>query len=345
MSSVISRPAFRHWLWPCLLSILSLLIVPAALAATPSLPESGQFPVTKVLIQDEKSVFATVESLKVIPARVRISGTVAEIQVEEGDLVEGGQVIGNVGDEKLALQILSLESRITGLEAQRAQAGKDLKRIEQLLPSGAVSQAGFDTARTAFEVADNALKAATAERDVIRRQLGEGAVLAPVSGRVLNVPITAGTVVMPGEVLAVVAEEDYVLRLEIPERHAGYMKVGDPVRIDSAELGTGVAIEGKITRIYPQIKEGRVFADARVEGLGNYFVGQRIGVWIPAGVREALVIPPEFIVTRGGIDFVRLMAPGGETMEVAVQRGHSTSQGVEILSGLREGDNLKLPSP
>lgn len=330
---------------PVLMCCLFWQLIQADAAPTPVTTETETLKVSKTLVQDRKSVFATVESLRVVPARVRISGTVAELRVVEGDRVESGQVIGNVGDEKLALQILSLESRITGLNAQRAQAETDLQRLETLLPSGAVSRSALDNARTAFKVADNALAATVAERDVIRRQLSEGAVLAPVTGRILEVPLTAGTVVMPGEVLAVVAEENYVLRLEVPERHAGFMAVGDPVRIDTAELGPGADSEGQISRIYPRINEGRVFADARVNGLGNYFVGQRIRVWIPAGERPALLVPERFITTRGGMDFVLLRETGGEEREIAVQRGRRTDQGIEILSGLREGDRLELPLP
>ena len=45
---------------------------------------------------------------------------------------------------------------------------------------------------------------------------------------------------------------------------------------------------GTITLIYPQIEEGRVVADAKVADLGNYFVGDRVRVWISAGTRAGL---------------------------------------------------------
>ena len=48
---------------------------------------------------------------------------------------------------------------------------------------------------------------------------------------------------------------------------------------------------GRITLVYPQIQDGRVIADAAVPGLGSYFVGQRIPVWISAGERMSYVIP------------------------------------------------------
>lgn len=327
---------------------LMVSVIPFLLAGQTAIAASLEvepYVVEKSVIHDEKSVFASVESLKVIPARVRISGTVAEIRFSEGDSVASSQVIGNVGDEKLALQLLSLDSRLTGLTAQRSQARKDLKRMESLFPSGAIAQASLDAARTGFDVADNALKAATAERDVLRRQLSEGAVLSPVTGRILSVPLTPGAVVMPGEVFATVAEENFILRLEIPERHARYMKLGHPVRIDAPDMGEGVAPQGKIIKIYPRIENGRVYADARVDGLGNYFVGQRIRVWVPAGSRDGVVIPGAYLTTRGGVDYVRVESAGGEAFDVAVQRGKALGDGIEILSGLQIGDRIRAPLP
>ena len=58
------------------------------------------------------------------------------------------------------------------------------------------------------------------------------------------------------------------------------LKAGDPIRIDGDELGTAAPRFGKIGLVYPQIEDGRVVADAIVEGLGDYFVGERVRVWI-----------------------------------------------------------------
>ena len=90
------------------------------------------FVVTPSAVPDQKAVFATVESRRVVPGRSRIGGTVAALAVKEGDHVELGQVIATVGDEKLALQMKSLDAQIAGLEAQLAQAQTDLARAEDL---------------------------------------------------------------------------------------------------------------------------------------------------------------------------------------------------------------------
>ena len=88
-------------------------------------------------LADEKAVFATVESPNVVPARARIGGTVASLSVHQGDAVTQGQVIAVVGDEKLLLQINSLDAQIAGLQSQLAQAQIDFTRAETLFRQGA----------------------------------------------------------------------------------------------------------------------------------------------------------------------------------------------------------------
>ena len=186
--------------------------------------------------------------------------------------MEGGQVIATVGDEKIARQMKSLDAQIAGLEAQLAKAQADLSRAESLVERGTIPRVRLDEARTAADVANNALRARVAERSVVEQQLTEGQVLAPTAGRVLKVPYTVGAVVLPGETVATIAEKNFVLRLRVPERHARFLKAGDAVRIDGDEIGQSGARFGKIKLVYPQIEDGQVVADATVDGLGDYFV-------------------------------------------------------------------------
>lgn len=306
------------------------------------------FTVAPTMVGDEKAVFATVESANVVPARARIGGTVARLAVTYGDHVDRGQTVATIGDEKLILQMKSLDAQIAALDAQLAQAQTDLARAESLFERGTIPRTRLDEARTAFNVATNSRRARVAERSVIEQQLAEGNVLAPTSGRVLTVPVTPGTVVLPGEPVATVAEQNFVLRLRVPERHARFLKVGDPVRLDGEELGREGPQFGVIRLVYPQIEDGRVVADAMVEGFGDYFVNERIRVWVSGGERTAFVVPARFVTTRFGIDYVRILRNGNAAGEVPVQRGRAQPSpgmpdGLEILSGLRAGDRLVQP--
>jgi RND family efflux transporter MFP subunit len=329
-------------------AIGALVLVAFGVASATAHAAEEFFDVTSSAVPDEKAVFATIESRRVVPGRSRIGGTVAAISVKEGDHVDLGQVIATVGDDKLALQMKSLDAQIAGLEAQLAQTQTDLARAEDLFQKGIAPKTRLDEARTASNVAGNALRARTAERSVIQQQLAEGNVLAPAAGRVLKVPLTAGTVVMPGDPVAMIAEQHFVMRLRVPERHARLMKAGDPVRIDGDDPGTSAQRYGKISLVYPQIEDGRVVADAAVEGLGDYFVNERIRVWIAAGQRTAFVVPARFITTRFGVDYVRIRSAANVDTDVPVQRGRPAPNrdmpdGIEILSGLNASDRLVRP--
>jgi RND family efflux transporter MFP subunit len=318
-----------------------------ALAALGPASAEDVFVVMPQTVPDQKAVFATVESRRIVPARARIGGTVAELDVKEGDHVELGQVVASVGDEKIALQMKSLDAQIAGLEAQLAQAKTDLARTEDLVGKGTLPRTRLDETRTAFTVASNAMQARIAERSVIAQQLAEGSVLAPAAGRVLKVPLTTGTVILAGESVADIAEQDFVLRLRVPERYARFLKAGDPIRLDADELGQSGSRFGTIQLVYPRIEDGRVVADALVEGLGDYFVSERVRVWVSAGDRPAFIVPATYITTRFGVDYVKLRGAGPD-IDVPVQRGRELPQpgmpdGIEILSGLNAGDRLVRP--
>jgi RND family efflux transporter MFP subunit len=325
-----------------------LAIVALAVAVASAARAQTTFNVALADLTDEKAVFATVESPNVVPARARIGGTVVSLSVRQGDVVTQGQVIAVIGDDKLLLQINSLDAQIAGLQSQLAQAQSDLVRAETLYRQGAGPRTTMDQARTALEVASSTLRARTAERAVAQQNLEEGQVLAPVAGRVLTVPLTRGSVVLNGDTIATIGEQPFMLRLRIPERHALYLKPGDPIRLAAQQLGAEHGASGTITLVYPQIEEGRVVADAKVTELGNYFVGDRVLVWINAGTRQGYVVPDGFVETRFGLDYVRLRRPDGSVIETPVQRGDrrgSTAlpDGLEILSGVRSGDVLVHP--
>ncbi len=348
--SFMMQQARRRKRRPCSSTLIKVAGLAVAMMSGWSAPvlAGDTFAVALTRISDEKPVFATVETPRPIPARVRTGGTVAQLIVKEGDMVTAGQIIATIGDEKLVLQMKALDAQIAGLEAQFAKAQADLARAESLFERGTIPRVRLDDARTAADLASTALRSRIAERSVIKQQLTEGQVLAPAAGRVLKVPLTVGAVVMPGEAVAIIAEKNFVLRLRVPERHARFLKAGDSVRVDGAEIGQSGPLFGSVILVYPQIEDGRVIADAVVEGLGDYFVSERVRVWVSGGDRQAYVVPARFIATRFGIDYARVKADGHRLIDVPVQRGRERPSpdmpdGIEILSGLRAGDQLVLP--
>lgn len=317
-----------------LLNLLALaaFMVPAAAA---------EYVVTPGMVDDRKAVFGTVESVHETQARARISGTLVELSVVEGDRVSAGQRIALVQDPKLVLQLAEIDARLKSLQAQHDQAQLDYNRMERLRKTGTVPQAQYDQARTNLNVVIGQIAAMQASRGLVLEQQAEGAVLAPVSGRILKVSMITGTVVMPGEAIATLATQTYVLRLYLPERHARFIKAGDPVQVGARGLSSTAEElrEGHIRLVYPELDHGRVVADVEVAGLGDFFVGERTRVYVATGQRETYIVPANFVFRRFGVYFVHLKSGG----KVVVQIGEKTPQEIEVLSGIHIGDVLVAP--
>ncbi len=305
-------------------------------------PAVAQQAVTRQQVDDRKAVIATVEPVRELPARARIGGTIVALSVREGDQVAAGDRIALVVDPKLALQIQALESRIQAQNAAREQAQIDFNRMQQLRGSGTVSQAQLDQVRTRLDVAVRTFEALRSDREVVEQQSTEGAVLAPAAGRVLKVPVSVGSVVLAGETIAALATDNYILRLQLPERHARFMKAGDTILVGSRGLQQQeqeTLRRGRVRLVYPQIDQGRVIADAEVDGLGDFFVGERTRVYVATGKRDALVVPADVVYRRYGVSYVKLK----DGTEVVVQLGLPVDGGIEVLTGLNEGDMVVRP--
>ena len=249
-----------------------------------------------------------------------------------------GQVIATVADPKIQLRMDALQARIQSVKSRRKLARTDLERAIKLFQSGTIPQKRLDEAETAQDVIEREFTALIADLSVMSQQLGEGVVLAPVDGRVTKVHVTEGTVLLPGETVATIAARGYILRLMLPERHARYLVVGDTVQVGERGLrGDGaIAKTGTIAQVYPELRHGRVVADLTVDGLGDFFVGERVSVYVATGKRQTIIIPHGYTVQRYGLTFVRLKDGG----EIVVQPGEIRRDGVEILSGLNPGDVL-----
>lgn len=332
--------------------ILSILTAVAAAAAVGT-PDAGaaEFVVKATTIPEMKAVFGQVESRIVVPARARIGGSVRELRISQGDEVKEGQAIAVVVDDKLALQLNAADAKIEALNSQVENARVEMERAQQLRVTGTGTQARLDQAKMLFEVATNQAAAAKAEKNVIEQSTREGTVFAPATGRVLTVPVTLGSVILPGEEIARIAPGPYYLRLSLPERHAAEIVQGADVLVGGRGLTQtparlAAAHRGRIVKVYPEITDGRVIADVEVEGIGDYFVHERTLVSIPVGKRSVLAVPPAAVRTVHGLDYVRVVTTSGE-MDVAVILGEAFEDNgqrrIEILTGLHDGDRVVLP--
>ncbi|WP_137699369.1 efflux RND transporter periplasmic adaptor subunit [Marimonas lutisalis] len=300
-------------------------------------PAHGEEAVVQATVTEWKAVFGKVEARDNVPARSRIGGTLTEISVSEGTDVTEGQQIATIYDAKLALQLESIEAQIGALKSQLENAQTELTRGEDLLARGVTTVQRLDALRTQVDVLENQIEATEAEKRVVEERAAEGAVLAPISGRVLNVPVTTGSVVMPGEPVAIIGGGGFFLRLAVPERHAAFLKEGADIQIEEA----GETRTGRLAKVYPQIENGRVISDVEVEGMSARYVDARVLVRLPVGETRALLVPADMVATRMGLDFVTVKSGDHTALRTIVPGEHHVIDGrdmVDVLSGLSAGE-------
>jgi RND family efflux transporter MFP subunit len=312
------------------------------LASAPANADGLKLQLTNV--PEWKAVYGRVESKDNVAARARIGGTIVELNVTEGDTVKAGQQIAIVKDDKIDFQIAATNAQIDGLKASLVNARSELERTQELIKKGVSTVQRLDQLRTQVDVLTNQITASEAQRAVIEQQEREGTVLAPIAGRVLTVPVTKNSVIMGGEPVATIGGGGFFIRLAIPERHADLLEHGAEIEI--SRTNGDLETTGHLAKIYPEIDNGRVIADVEVDDLETKFVNARVLVRVPVGERSALLIPQEAIETRYGVDYVTVME-GGEAVERTVISGGTVTVDdkamIEILTGLKQGDEVELP--
>ena len=297
---------------------------------------------TPVKVREWKAVYGQIEARSRIPARARLGGTLVSLNVIEGNVVMAGQTLARVVDAKIDFQLAAIDAQLQTLTAQLDNASAELRRGEDLLERGVTTVQRLDALRTQVNVVTGQIAAVRADRQVVAQQAREGTVLAPIAGRVLDVPVAAGAVVMAGEAVATIGGGGIFLRIAVPERHAAFLKQGADIEIETA---TG-AEQGRLARIYPLIENGRVIADVEVPNLPEAFIDARVLVRLPVDIRQALMVPETAVTSRFGLDFVAVAGADGSVLRTVVSGQRRTIAGkvmIEILAGLETGDRLAAP--
>lgn len=296
------------------------------------------------IVPDYKAVSAVLTNRDVGDARARIGGTLDRVLVREGDDVRRGQLLAIVVDQRLLLEARAGAAGVGAAQATAERARADLVRARRLFERGMYAKAHLDAAEAESRAADAQLNAARAQADAANALAEQGRVTAPADGRVTRLPIPKGAVVMPGDVVVAVSTGARVLRMELPESEAGFLRPEQEIRLIAEN--DRAPRTARVRQVYPAIQGGRVMVDLDAVDFAGDFIGARVRVLVPTGKRSAYVIPQGYLLTRYGVDYVRLLHDG-RVVEVPVQRGARTSSeenpdGIEILSGLRDGDRIVL---
>ena len=175
-----------------------------------------------------------------------------------------------------------------------------------------------------------------------RKQLDELNVRAGVSGVVQQVPVEDGQRVAPGTILAKVAEPGRLkAELQIAETQVKDVVVGQAASIDTRN---GI-IPGQVIRIDPAAVNGTVKVDVQLNG--EYPKGVRPDLSVDGTIdierlsNVLYVGRPAYGQAESTVGVFKLAA-NGEASRVQVKLGRSSVNQIEIVEGLREGEQVIL---
>ena len=140
------------------------------------------------------------EAVERVDVRSRVAGAVQEIHFREGALVKQGDLLVTVDPAPYQAALDAAAARVASAQSQLAWAHKEEDRGQQLLTmtAGAISQSSVDQRINAAREADAALRAAQADLQAAKLNLGYTEIRAPVSGRVGKVQVTVGNLIAAG---------------------------------------------------------------------------------------------------------------------------------------------------
>lgn len=167
---------------------------------------------------------------------------------------------------------------------------------------------------------------------------------APQSGVLDNLSIREGMFVKPGmEMMSIGQLEHIWVIVEVFERQAASVRVGDPVRMRLDYL-PGREWSGRVDYIYPSLNNTTRTAQVRVH-FNNEDSYLKPGMFAQITIatkpsQEILLIPHEALIRTGSQSRVVLAKGEGRFKSIAVKLGRIGESQVEILSGLEAGERI-----
>ncbi len=279
-----------------------------------------------------QAVYATgtVEASRMIPVSPKIAARLMELNVDEGDQVEAGQILARLEDT-------DLQQNVTELEARRVLAQKDLERAQKLGRSGAISKEGLDTAQANFAAADASYERSKAE-------LGYLHLVAPEAGTIIRRDGEIGELVTPATtanagtpVFWINGGNSIRIETEVDEEDIGLVKNDQDVLV-SADAFAGQTFNGTVQSITP--KGDPVARSYRVRislpQQTPLMIGMTAETNIITQVKDNALMVPATSVNNGKV----VVLGGGKAKIVDVKTGIKTPDAIEITEGVEESATL-----
>ena len=340
-----------------LLLASGLLAMGAAQAADPAPASAGpQVPVVAVGAQAVAGSAEFDGSLQAVRQSVlsaQASGRIATLSVKAGDRVKAGQVLAVIDDRATQAGVAQAQAGVAQAQASLANARAAYERTKELRAQGFIAQAALDSALAQYRAAEAGAAAARAGQTQASVAQGFTRLTAPYDGWVLATHAEAGALAMPGApILTVYAPQPIRAVVHVPASQQPLALAASQVEVQLPGTDKWVSPAAKTTvpaaDPVSQTVEWRLnLSDA--DGAGQV-PGRQVKVRFVGSAAQAapqrLVVPATALLRRGELTGVYVVTTKGDAAKGfalrAVRTGATHGEGVEVLAGLKAGDQVAL---
>ncbi len=323
--------------------------VRAAVLTIAAEPLRVTIPVTGTLVSNTR-----------VEVKAEVIGHISRFEKQEGDHVAKGEAVAFVDDENYRLARRQAETAVelaeAGLERARlmqAHSGTELERAEHLLNSGGITDKDLQAAQLAgrdstaqVSLAEAQLEQARAALEVARKHVRDTVIYAPVSGEIQKKAANPGAYVeAPTPVFTIV--DNTRLELESPVASADLSAIHAGQRVAfRVNSYPDLKFDGSVIDMNPAVDELTRSAKVRIRvanAAGKLKAGMFAEGEILTGTIASTIVVPAAAVyrdDRSAKSSYVFVIENGKAVRRTVRIGHERDSRLEIVEGLRPGDQL-----
>jgi len=317
-----------------------------------------------------------VEPRRKATVSAKITGKVIEVLVDEGMVVEEGQVLARLDDSDARRRYEAIRANrdvaragIGELEVNLADAERTLRRTQELRDQGVASAQDLDSANAAVDalrarlaVARTSLEAAEAEIAVASQDLENYTIRAPFAGVAVSKDAQPGEMVSPVSagggftrtgISTIVDMESLEIEVDVNESHIAKVHVGQPA--DAVlDAYPNWRIPATVRTVIPTADRQKATVKVRLtfDQLDPKILPD-MGVKVAfqeTVTEDAMSTPPQSLVPKSALQEVggqtAVFVIANETVDRrAVTVGRVNGAEVEIVAGVVAGEAVVVGGP
>jgi membrane fusion protein (multidrug efflux system) len=272
---------------------------------------------------------APIEAFAEADVIAKVDGEVRELHVEEGDMVEKGQILATLDGDRLRLELSESQARLKKLQ-------RDYERNQELQEKGLISEGDFERIQYDLESLQASFNLASLELDYTQ-------IRAPLTGVVSERYLKLGNTIKTGEpVFRVTSLDPLVTYMHVPEREFRQIAAGQPVHIEVDAL-EDMHVVATVTRVSPIVDPATgtfkitIELDGAAQGIKPGMFGRMNIVY--DSHKNVLQVPRSAIIESAN-DTSVFVVENEIGIRRVVETGFSSNGMVEIISGLDDGENV-----